>query len=301
LICALPEEFAAAVGILDEVFQNPKQAKLDENVYTVGRIAHIKTVIVILPYRGAGTTSATRVAEQMHQTFRSLQYTLLVGVTGGMPSMKADIRLGDVIVSVSSGDSPAVIQYDYGKEVTNSPFKITSHLNQPPDRLLKGISILQAQRLIPYSREIFPIQSSIVKLQSVSKVIWSHPGPANNLLFKSTYSHKNEYTTCAKCNVKYLEFHPQRVSIQPEIHYGPIASANRVIRNGIYRKRVRQDTKALCLEMEAAGLMNISPCLVIRGICNYADSHKNKDWQRYAAATAATYAKQLLSVMPQYS
>jgi nucleoside phosphorylase len=46
--------------------------------------------------------------------------------------------------------------------------------------------------------------------------------------------------------------------------------------------------------MEAAGLMNSFPCLVIRGICDYADSHKDDLWQRYAAATAAAYAKELL-------
>lgn len=46
--------------------------------------------------------------------------------------------------------------------------------------------------------------------------------------------------------------------------------------------------------MEAAGLMDNFPCLVIRGICDYADSHKNKRWQPYAAATAAAYAKDLL-------
>jgi nucleoside phosphorylase len=50
--------------------------------------------------------------------------------------------------------------------------------------------------------------------------------------------------------------------------------------------------------MEAAGLMNHFPCLVIRGICDYADSHKNKTWQPYAAATAAACAKELLSVIP---
>jgi len=38
--------------------------------------------------------------------------------------------------------------------------------------------------------------------------------------------------------------------------------------------------------------------LVIRGICDYADSHKNKRWQPYAAATAAAYAKELLSIIP---
>jgi hypothetical protein len=39
-------------------------------------------------------------------------------------------------------------------------------------------------------------------------------------------------------------------------------------------------------------------CLVIRGICDYADSHKNKQWQEYSAAVAAAYAKELLSVIP---
>jgi hypothetical protein len=47
--------------------------------------------------------------------------------------------------------------------------------------------------------------------------------------------------------------------------------------------------------MEGAGIMNSFPCLIIRGICDYADSHKNKQWQNYAAAVAAAYAKLLLS------
>jgi nucleoside phosphorylase len=50
--------------------------------------------------------------------------------------------------------------------------------------------------------------------------------------------------------------------------------------------------------MEAAGLMNHFPCLVIRGICDYSDSHKNKVWQGYAAMTAAAYAKDLLCRIP---
>ncbi|CEO59881.1 Putative WD domain-containing protein [Penicillium brasilianum] len=50
--------------------------------------------------------------------------------------------------------------------------------------------------------------------------------------------------------------------------------------------------------MEAAGLLNNFPCSVIRGICDYADSHKNKEWQGYAAAVAAAYAKELPLVVP---
>jgi hypothetical protein len=49
--------------------------------------------------------------------------------------------------------------------------------------------------------------------------------------------------------------------------------------------------------MEAAGLMDNFPCLVIRGICDYSDTHKKKNWQPYAAATAAAYAKELLGVI----
>jgi nucleoside phosphorylase len=79
------------------------------------------------------------------------------------------------------------------------------------------------------------------------------------------------------------------------IHYGTIASGNQVIKDGISRDRLSAELGGvLCFEMEAAGLMNDFPCLVIRGICDYADSHKNKAWQPYAAATAAAYAKELL-------
>lgn len=54
----------------------------------------------------------------------------------------------------------------------------------------------------------------------------------------------------------------------------------------------------LCFEMEAAGLMNSFLCLIIRGICDYADSYKNKDWQPYAVVTGAIYAKELLLTIP---
>ena len=82
------------------------------------------------------------------------------------------------------------------------------------------------------------------------------------------------------------------------VYYGLIASGNQVIKDGRIRDLLAQELGILCFEMEAAGLMNNFPCLVIRGICDYSDSHKNRQWQGYAAATAAAYAKELLSVIP---
>jgi nucleoside phosphorylase len=86
----------------------------------------------------------------------------------------------------------------------------------------------------------------------------------------------------------------------PAIHYGLIASANQVMKDALIRDRLITEKDVLCFEMEAAGLMNHFPCLVIRGICDYADSHKNQEWQGYAAMTAAAYTKDLLCrIVPQ--
>jgi nucleoside phosphorylase len=81
----------------------------------------------------------------------------------------------------------------------------------------------------------------------------------------------------------------------PAIHYGLIASANQLMKDALLRDRLSAEKDVLCFEAEAAGLMNHFRCLVIRGICDYSDSHKSKEWQGYAAMTAAAYAKDLLS------
>ena len=70
------------------------------------------------------------------------------------------------------------------------------------------------------------------------------------------------------------------------------------MKDAILRDKLAREQGVLCFEMEAAGIMNRFPCLVIRGICDYCDSHKNKQWQGYAAMTAAAYTKELLMMIP---
>ncbi|KAL4943084.1 nucleoside phosphorylase domain-containing protein [Aspergillus oleicola] len=67
------------------------------------------------------------------------------------------------------------------------------------------------------------------------------------------------------------------------VHYGLVASRNKLTRDAALRDRLSEKYNILCFEMEAAGVVNAVPCLVIRGICDYSDSHKNKLWQDYAA------------------
>lgn len=91
-----------------------------------------------------------------------------------------------------------------------------------------------------------------------------------------------------------------RCSDEPEIHYGVIASGNQLVKDATVRDQIARDCgdECICLDMEAAGLMNSFPCLVIRGVCDYAESHKNDPWQKYAAVTAAAYAKEFLKIIP---
>jgi hypothetical protein len=147
--------------------------------------------------------------------------------------------------------------------------------------------------LIPkYLREM--LESFPVMAES-----FQYEGAEHDLLFEANYEHNNgNQKDCACCDKSRLVVREQRRTTDPVIHYGLIGSANQVVRNSALREKLRRELSVLCVEMEAAGLMNNFPCLVIRGICDYADTHKNKRWQPYAAATAAASAKELLQLIP---
>ncbi|KLP20476.1 Uncharacterized protein LW94_9764 [Fusarium fujikuroi] len=126
---------------------------------------------------------------------------------------------------------------------------------------------------------------------------YTHPGAANDRLYKSEYTHVSG-ATCSKCDSAWEVEREDRDSTDPEIHYGIIASGDSLVKDAVTRDKLWERQRFLCVEMEAAGLMDKFPCLVIRGICDYADSHKNDRWQRYAAATAAAFAVELLQYVP---
>jgi nucleoside phosphorylase len=296
-ICALPLEMAAAKAILDEVDENLPVSPKDDNAYTLGRIGKHNVVIACLPSGVYGTTSATAVITRMQSTFLAIQFGLLVGIGGGAPTRKADIRLGDVVVSRPSGTSSGVVQYDYGKTVRGGQFQQTGTLNKPPQILLNAISHLEADHRIGKKR-ISTVLSDTSAKNPEMRSFFSSPGPEQDRLFKATYDHVEHEETCGKCDASELVNREPRSSDEPQIHYGVIASANQVMKHGPTRDRLAHKLGILCFEMEAAGLMDQLPCLVVRGICDYADTHKNKQWQEYTAAVAAAFAKELLSMIP---
>jgi nucleoside phosphorylase len=127
---------------------------------------------------------------------------------------------------------------------------------------------------------------------------YAYQGMEHDRLFKPIYNHQGG-KSCKECEKSQEIVRDERQELDPVIHYGLVASGNAVIKNASDRYELAQSLgdECLCLETEAAGLMNNFPCLVVREICDYADSHKNDRWQRYAAAVAATYTKELLGVL----
>ncbi|KAL3448259.1 hypothetical protein BJX65DRAFT_307124 [Aspergillus insuetus] len=316
-ICALPLEMAAAKLILDEIHDNLPQPASDHNCYTLGSIHGHNIAIACLPSGVYGTTSAATVMAQMLSTFRSIKFGLMVGIGGGVPT-KTDVQLGDVVVGIPSASSGGVIQFDFGKTLHSGRFQRIGSLNKPPQVLLTAVTQLRSAQLIgeEESRLMETISAALkgrcerpgdAKAQGRSHSLSRDEAirkqffrPTDDRLFDSSYAHQNPDADCSTCDLDKLVPRDARQSTAPRIHYGSIASGNQVMKDAQTRDAIAHELDVLCFEMEAAGLLDQLPCLVIRGICDYCDSHKSKEWQGYAALMAAAYTRTLLRVVPVY-
>lgn len=305
-VCALKTEYVAAIASLDERHEDPTELpSANQNHYTLGRIKNHNVVISVLPMGEYGLSSAAQVAVSMTHAFPNIRIALMVGIGGGAPSPKHDIRLGDIVVGTPSNGRGGILQYDFGKIIQGQDFKPTGFHNQAP-LLLRGATTGLAAEYEAEGSQIEDIVSKILENKPRLKKNYSRPDSATDRLYKSDILHpfENESPCAIVCGeqVSSLVSRPPRTEEDdnPAIHYGLIASANSLMKNAKIRDAFAEQNGVLCFEMEAAGLVNHFPCLVIRGICDYSDTHKNKEWQGYAAMTAAAYAKELLyRIVPQ--
>jgi len=300
-ICALSTEYVAAQAFLDEKHEGPEYiSPNDDNDYTLGKIGKHNTAIAVLPDGEYGTSSAARVASRMLLSFPNIRIGLMVGIGGGAPSRQHDIRLGDIVVSATRDGRVGVFQYDFGKTIQGQEFQTTAFLNQPPEILRTAMSGLKAQYEIE-GHQLEEIINNILEKRPRLRKKYKRPNPSSDRLYQSTVIHPvNNEASCVTVCGDELILRPEKAEEEdnPTIHYGLIASANQLMKDAMVRDKLAAENNVLCFEMEAAGLMNHFPCLVIRGICDYSDSHKNKDWQGYAAMAAAAYTKDLLCRIP---
>ncbi|KFA56361.1 hypothetical protein S40293_09448 [Stachybotrys chartarum IBT 40293] len=299
-ICAVETELVAAQVFLDDEHTEPIEIPVnDNNNYTLGRIGPHNVVIAALPHWQYGLTSAANVARDMVRSFPNVRIGLMVGIGGGVPT-NHDIRLGDVVVSSPGYGNGGVFQYDYGIAMQGQGLSITGTLNQAPVFCLTAMSTLKARYMRKGHQLEEMIQSAIQSNHKLAKQ-FSRPHPSTDRLYEADLIHALGNASCATvCGESRLITRTPRQADEddPKVHYGLIASGNQLMKDAGIRDRLSTEKDVLCFEMEAAGLSNHFPCVVIRGICDYSDSHKNLEWQGYAAMVAAAYAKELLLQIP---
>ncbi|KAH9226963.1 hypothetical protein K456DRAFT_1097808 [Colletotrichum gloeosporioides 23] len=245
----------------------------------------------------------------MVRSYPNLRFVLMVGIGGGVPTAKDDLKeageneihLGDIVVSKPSGGHGAVIQYDFGKEHQVHGFESTGYLNIPPSAILAAVTTLQSDHDLNGTDSLASRIEEILCDKPKWRRLFGRPENTSDSLYGAEYVHVDMASTCTGCDETKIIRRGRDVEDRvPRVHYGVIASGNRVMRDARMRDLLAKEKGVICFEMEAAGLMNSWSCLVIRGICDYADSHKNKQWQGYSALAAASYARELLhQITPQ--
>ncbi|KAL5359328.1 hypothetical protein BJX96DRAFT_183673 [Aspergillus floccosus] len=286
----------------------------DGNAYINGRIGNCNVVLCYIP--GIGRESTARAASSLQISYTGIELALVVGICGGAPTPinRQEIYLGDVIISDS------VIEYDFNRQYP-SGFQRKSGVKDTlgrPNRKIR--TLLNGLRTSKACYEFqTQLQHHLKTLQQTGSK-WCHP-QANDILFNATHLHKHygysptlhclcsesdftgEICTVAlQANCDDLECDQSQVvrrrksldAVKTSIHIGTIASVDMVVKSSQHRDELVRKDQVIGFEIEGAGIWDNIPHIIVKGVCDYADSHKNKSWQAYAAGTGASAAKTFL-------
>ena len=305
IVTALEIERIAVYAAFDEKYGDPPQTSSDIHGYHHGRIGNHNVVLTALIPDETGKASAARTAIHLMRTYSNLKHIIMVGIGGGAPSAEHDIRLGDVVVSTKR-----TVQFDLGRYLQNGELMVTGEIERPSQRFRSVIGKIRSEDAVDdsftttFEATINQIQKRITKPKTYN---FSRPSTPD-ILYPSDYAHSDAALalrcTEAKCDQSKAKKREERKSTTPQVFDGKIATSDVVMKNSIKRDEIRDKHDILCFEMEAAGIAVAAGSgpdyLIIRGICDYADSHKDKSWQGFASLTAAAYLKLLLSKMPPF-
>ncbi len=334
IICALPLEYDAVYDSFDETWVDGDYGKAlgDPNRYTIGCMGDLPVVLLLLP--GMGKSDASSAAASLRSSYRNLSLAFVVGVCGAIPYLSDDteVILGDVIISKYIVRYDFGRQYPDEFKPKRAIEDTLGRPNKETRILSTFLETSSGRDKLEKEAQGFlrKLQEKIRNMKHQGK--YDYPGTLHDRLFKPDYRHKHYKTTqcdiCDACRsdldpvcegsfelkcaelgcsdnnlVRRARLQKQRYSTQIEnrtgpdlaVHTGGVGSADSVMKSGKIRDKISRRDKVIGFEMEGAGVWDELPsCLVIKGVCDYADSHKPKGWQKYAAATAASTAKALL-------
>ncbi|KAM0449188.1 hypothetical protein ACHAO4_007851 [Trichoderma viride] len=326
IVCGLPLEYDAVSLVSDEVWREDRE----NNDCKTGHIGEHNVVLALLP--GMGKASAASTAASIRSSYRHVRLCFLVGVCGGVPQTGSkEILLGDVVVG------KGIVSYDFGRQYPDGftlKDGIESNTTKPDRHIRKQLAIFETRNgRLRLQEEIagFLEKLQVKATQQGCEAKYSYPGTDEDRLFMPGYRHKHRISPtciCSKCDKgsdpicedalksschdlgcaeQYLVPRTRLKSKRggeikkaqdPAIHIGIVGSGDRVIKSGEHRDSIAKPKGIIAFEMEGAGIMEEIPCVVIKGVCDYADCHKSKKWQDFAAATAASALRAILEYMP---
>ena len=304
-LCAIAEsELTAARRMLDRRHTPPpvNLNQSDRNTYLFGEIHGHNVVITCMPPGQTGNVSAQRLVSPLQQSFPRLAIHFFVGIGGGIPRYPPpedpfkDIHLGDVVVGWADQTGvPGIVQHDHTRERDGDQTDLLGLLDKPSLQVLNALNPIISDRVMKETK----FHWNLKKLEDLE--IFQHPGLDKDILFEADYLHvavKGDDGACSQCGREHLAKRQPRNTTDPQFHQGTILSGESVINNAQKRDQLsKKYYNAKCIEMEAAGVIDDTHCLVIRGISDYADGHKPASWEYYAAATAAAFAREILSAI----
>ena len=334
VICAMGIEFDAAEAMLDQNWEDNDQvygvAEGDRNAYKMGRIGNFNVVLVPLP--GMGKMNALSAGANLRLSFRNISLCLVVGICGGIPFRRPDIKTGQV-TEIILGDviiSTAVVQHDFGRRRQDKFARkdtLQDNLPRAPDVIRSFLGVMKTTRsLRRLEQQVLEHFASLLDQEGFEKL--EYPGADKDILYEPTYRHKHQdrhaSCICAKCDkrddavcsfaseptstcvdlecdaskqIPRVRLLPENNPSKPRVHFGAVASGDSIMQSAYHRDEIfsEEQEEIIAFEMEGAGVWNNTyPTIVIKGVSDYSDSHKNYDWQSYAAATAASGMKALI-------
>lgn len=328
IVCALAVEYDAVSLLIDQFWDGDGdrygRAIGDPNIYTTGRMGRFDIVLVLLSE--TGNVSAASAASSFRSSYPKITLALLVGTCGGVPYTKdrEEILLGDVVVSKT------VIQYDLGSQYTGqfqTKETLEDRLGRPGPNIRSIFAVMETnhggERLVSRAAVLLDqLQRHAGQKQMRKRVKYEYPGIPKDRLYEPSYVHKHQillpHQCCEKapchrsqklscddlgCQNGYL-VQRQRLNEQARnfsIFIGRFGSGDTTLKSGLHRDDLAQRHELLAFEMEGAGIWDQLPCIIVKGISNYADGHRNadSDWRHYAAATAAATARALVERYPK--
>jgi nucleoside phosphorylase/tetratricopeptide (TPR) repeat protein len=326
IICALSREYDALSLILDDLWEDGDG---NGTLHRTGRIGKHNAVVALLS--GMGKARAASTAAGIRSRYPNVRLVFLLGVCGGVPrSGNDEILLGDVVIS------NAVVQYDFGRQYPDKfePKHGAEDSMARPDKdfrtLLATFQTADGRQHLQRRTADFLQQLQTAATNKNCKSTYEYPGLTEDKLFAPSYRHKHRGSPsciCRMCETASdpvceeasnspcdtlqcdelhlvprerlrLRLETVKTTPEPAIHIGPVGSGDMTIKSGEHRDGIARPQRIIAFEMEGAGVAEEIPCVVIKGVCDYADCHKNKKWQDFAAAAAAATFK---AVLEQYT